>query len=254
MWKTKLGRCIYQSPSHFKVYQNFFYRWLTLDSSALQTVICRQAPHVPILYYVPALTLMIKKNPGNGCLLGLGGAAIPHHIHATCPNIAIDAVDHSLEIIQIASTFFKTDSLPYLTVIQQNAADFLINTSKYYLHILVDLYNANQFPAECANEIFFKHCARCLSLNGFLAINLANHKEQWPILNLIKKQFKHTLVIKIPKCSNIIVYAANMNSRSDFLNHFSQCELIKSIHWLEPWGCIAILKKLRPVLHYFQLQ
>ena len=113
MWQTKMGKCIYTSPSGYKVYQNLFYRWLTLGSDALQTVINRRTPQKPVLYYLPALTLMTRKYPGLTCLLGLGGAGLALMLNKT----SLVAVDNSEEVIEIAKKFFMIEHLKNLTII-----------------------------------------------------------------------------------------------------------------------------------------
>lgn len=105
MWKTKFGKCIYISPSGYKVYQNLLYRWLTLGSEAWQTVINRYIPRRPGLHYLQMLTLMARKYPNDCCLLGLGGAGIAHLLGAQKTIRSIVAVESSEEVIQIAKKF-----------------------------------------------------------------------------------------------------------------------------------------------------
>ena len=78
MWKTFAGRCIYASPNGAKVYQNLRYRWLTLGSDAIQTLLHRYQPQHFGLNYVNQLTFAAKHTPGDSCLLGLGGAGVAH--------------------------------------------------------------------------------------------------------------------------------------------------------------------------------
>lgn len=152
-WFTKFGTCIFTSPSGYKVYENFFYRWLTLDSSVLQTVINKRSPHKPILYYLPALTLMARNYPKECCLLGLGGAGAVQML-SSYP-LSITAVDNSAEIIEIAQTYFMINKAPQLQIVHQSGELYLEQCTTQYDHLLVDLYNAQSFPPECNNEHFF---------------------------------------------------------------------------------------------------
>jgi len=236
MWQTKLGTCIYTSSSGYKIHQNLFYRWLTMNSNALQTVINRRHPEKPVLYYLPALTLMARTFPASTCLLGLGGAGVAHMLSCDTP---IVAVDNSEEIMQLAKQFFMTDRLPNLTLIHQNAAHYVEECLTQYPHLIVDLYGANYFPIECMNDAFFIHCKNRLTDNGFIAINLANLKEQWPIFQLIKKQFKHTIVIPIKKSANLVIIACNHENGEFFINRLKESGEIKKITWIIPWGYIG---------------
>jgi spermidine synthase len=236
MWQTRLGTCIYTSKSGYKVHQNFFYRWLTLGSNTLQTVISRHNIKRPILYYLPELTLMARKNPDTCCLLGLGGAGVVHMLRSERVHPAITAVDSSDEVIHIAKQFFMADSIPNLTIIHQNANDYIRESPTRYAHLLIDLYDANQFPSECNTDDFFQNCKQILKPNGFLSLNLANVKEQWSIFQLVKSHFTNTIVLPIKKCANIIIIASNEGSTNSFLQKLEESGEIQKFIWDPSWG------------------
>ena len=237
MWQTKFGTCIYTSPSGYKLYENFFFRWLTLGSDALQTVISKRNPKKPILYYLPALTLMARTLPNNSCILGVGGAGVAQMLASK--DYSISAIDSSDEILYIAQRYFMIDQLPNLNLIHQNAENYVQTCTHKYPHLIVDLYNANQFPQECNNDHFFLQCKNLLEKDGFFSINLANIKEQWPIYQLIKRCFKNTLIIPIKKCSNMIIIASEHESRDLFIKQTQQNNEIKNIALVSSWGHVA---------------
>ncbi|WP_454783783.1 spermidine synthase [Legionella sp. WA2024007413] len=239
MWKTKLGTCIYTSPSGYKVYQNAFYRWLKLGSNALQTVINRHNPHQPGLHYLPALTLMARKYPGSTCMLGLGGAGVALMLK----DIHLTAVDNSEEVIEIAKRFFIMDRLKNLTIIHENAMDYVQTSEFHFSHLIVDLYNANHFPPECSNKQFFASCKKIITDDGIFAVNLANIKEQYPIFQLIKHQFSNTLVIPIRQSANMVILAAKNDSKELFMNKIKHTDAFKRIIWVDSWGYVGDYKK-----------
>lgn len=238
MWQTKLGRCIYTSSSGYKVYQNGFYRWLTLGSCALQTVINRYYPHRAVLHYLPALTMMLRAYPSDACLLGLGGAGIPHML-ANNPDISLTVVDSSAEVIQIARDFFFLDAIKNTKVIHMDAIEFLRQSTIRFPHILVDLYDAHQFPIPCKNEQFFMLCKERVAADGFVAFNLANSREHWQLLQLIKKQFAQTVVIPVKHSANVVVVASQSEDKELFINLLLDSGQIKKIMWVESWGCVG---------------
>lgn len=242
MWKTRLGKCIYTSPSGCKVFQNYLYRWLTFSSQALQTVINRRYPYKPVLYYLPALSLMARYVADTCCLLGLGGAGLPHLLHKKNPNQRLVAVDNSEEVIVIARQFFMLDRIPNLTLVHDNAQDYVRESQEQYRHLMVDLYDANYFPAACKTEEFFMHCKSRLTPDGILAVNLANITEQWAIFQLVKSQFKATLVIPVKKSSNMVILAANNDDKELLLEQVKASGEIKKIMWVEGWGYAAEMK------------
>lgn len=239
MWQTLFGRCIYESPSGYKVYQNPLYRWLTLGSTALQTVINRYNPQKPVLHYLPELTLMARYSPGRSCLLGLGGAGAAHLLGSTYPDQTLVAVEKSNEVIQIAEQFFLTHQLHNLSIIHQSACDFINENKDLYMHIMIDLYDANHYPDECNNDLFFHSCKTSLDKNGFLAVNLANVKEQWPIFQLIKKQFKINLVLPVKKSANMVIISTNNDNKELFFDQIKNTGEIKKIIWESSWGYVG---------------
>ncbi|HAT8180148.1 TPA: hypothetical protein JA361_11960 [Legionella pneumophila] len=239
MWKTKFGKCIYISPSGYKVYQNLLYRWLTLGSEAWQTVINRYIPHRPGLHYLQILTLMARKFPNDCCLLGLGGAGIAHLLSAQKTMHSIVAVETSEEVIQIAKQFFMTDLIPNFTIIHQSAQDFVRENKNVFQHLILDLYDATHFPDECHSMDFFIHCRKQLTDDGFLAVNLANAQEQWELVQLIKKQFPSNIIIPIKKCANIVVIASKNDNKDFFIKQVKNTNEIKKIAWVKDWGYIA---------------
>jgi hypothetical protein len=111
-----------------------------------------------------------------------------------------------------------------------------------YPHLLVDLYNAQSFPSECANEYFFYQCKKKLTGTGFLAINLANPKDHRPILQLIKKHFSNTLIIPIKKTVNAVILASNHPSNNEFIQKILDSGEIKKIAFVASWGCVGIIQ------------
>jgi spermidine synthase len=239
MWKTKFGRCIYESPSGYKVYQNLLYRWLTLGSSALQTLIYRPNPKKPGLYYLPALTLMVRHYPDSSCLLGLGGAGVALMLSNKESSVPLIAVDKSEEVIDIAKRFFRIDSLKNFTVIHENALDYLKECKESYSHLMVDLYNASQFPPECHNDLFFSSCRERVTEEGFIAVNLANVKEQWSIFQLVKKYFPNTLVIPVKHSANMVIIASKAPDKEAFLDQVKATGELKRIMWVSQWGYVG---------------
>lgn len=239
IWQTLFGKCIHESPSGYKVYQNFFYRWLTYNSPALQTVLNRLRPKRPVLHYLPALTLMARTYPNNYCLLGLGGAAVPHLLslsHAHFNNIV---VDYSEEVIEIGRRFFMVGKIPYLSITQADALTYLKQCKIVFPHLIIDLYEADCFPKNCANVEFFLQCKECIEEEGFVAINIASLKQQWSLLQLVKNQFANTLVIPVKKSCNMIVIASKKEDKEWFLDKIRSAGEVKKISWVPKWGYVA---------------
>lgn len=240
IWQTYLGRCIHISPSGYAVYQNCRYRWLTLGSQPLQTVLHRKKPQKPVLNYIRPLTILIRAQPNSCCLLGLGGAGVVHFLSPSVTSIT--AVDNDKEVLNIAHQFFMLEKLPHLNLVHQNAAHYVKESSAQFFHLLIDLFDAKQFPLECLNTDFFMHCAQRIEPGGFLSVNLANAHQQYSILKLIKEHFRNTIIIPVKKCSNCVVIATNHLSEENFLDLLKQQKEIKKIMLLSRWGYVGVCR------------
>ncbi len=218
MWKTFAGRCIYHSPTGIRVLQNPLFRWLQFESKAIQTLLNRYCPHRPGLSYIKLLILAAQLQPTSCCMLGLGGGGVAHALSKVLGPEKLTIVENSAEVIDVASRFFMIDQLNNLVVVQEDASSFVQKWTKQFHHLLVDLFDATHFPAQCNNEEFFANCRRLLTPEGILAVNLANRHEQWPILQLIQQQFPHsTITLPSSNSPNVIVLAQNSDSISSSL-------------------------------------
>ena len=182
---------------------------------------------------------MARTLPGDSSNLGLGGASLIHRL-ASLP-FSITAVEISSEIIEIAKNYFMIDKLSNLELAHMPAEDYLEQYNKKFSNIMIDLYDAQAFPAKCNNSRFFFNCKKNLKPDGFLSVNLANSKEQYAILQLIKKYFINTLVIPITKCANIVIIASNHTNRDDFLNAVQKNKEINKLSLVTCWGYLAEL-------------
>lgn len=239
LWKTLGGRCLQRTANGACVFDNILFRWLTLDSSALQTVLNKSNPQKPGLNYINALIFMAREKPGSSCMMGLGGAAIAHALSRYMKGFRICAVEQSEEIIELAAQYFMTARIPNLDIIHEEASVFARNSPRQFKHVMIDLFNAESFPASCCNEAFFADCKRLLVPGGFLAVNLANRDEQRPIFEMIRKKFSALVAIPVKNCANLIIIACEDGQIMPLLDIFKQSKQLKNLTWDEAWGCVA---------------
>lgn len=241
MWKTKFKKCIYTSPSGYKVYQNRWYRWLTFSGKEYQTLINRKHPEKPELNYIAPMTLAMRTLPGSCCLLGIGGASALHLLKQQDAYDSITAIDSSAEVIEIANKYFHLSKIPRLNIIEDTAEHFLQETTSRYKHLIIDIYQSDAFPSNCLNQQFFQDCKDVLEPDGILSINIANRADQQPIVQFIKNLFGHnTLYIPVQDCMNAIMIASNAQSR--LLDALRQGTEVEQIQWVSPIGHVAWMK------------
>lgn len=240
MWKTLAGKRIYKTANGVQVFQNLLFRWLKFDSNALQTLLNRYFPHRPGLYYIKSLILAVQTQPANCCMFGLGGGGAAHAIAPYLEDFQLTIVEGNPEVIDIAHRFFMLNRLKNINIINQDANLFVQLCEMQFPHLLVDLFNAETFPSHCNTEQFFSQCKRILSPEGVLAVNLANRHEQWPIFQLIRKNFLQcTVALPVKKSANMIILASKSDSVTPLLDILKKSKKLKRLSWDSLWGCIA---------------
>lgn len=239
IWKTYAGRCIYHNLNGIQVRQNMAYRWLTLGSDAIQTLIYRRHPERHGLNYIQILTLMARMNPAVSCLLGLGGAGVAHVLAPYLGNIPLDTVENNSEVIDICSRYFLIERIKNLNIIHQDAFLYVQSTAARYQHLMIDLFDAHSFPAQCSHVEFFEHCRRILLPGGIVAINLANLHEQWRVFMHIRAHFdQSTVSIPVKGTQNMIVLAYKGVSVKPLLSMLEK-QGLKQLTWEPKWGYVA---------------
>jgi spermidine synthase len=239
-WKTWGGRCVYWHSGGARVHQNFAFRWLTFDdSTVLQTLINRRYPARSALPYLRQLTLAARAQPGDSCLLGLGGAGVAHVLAPYA--MPLTAVEQDAGVIDVAAAFFMTHQLPNLNILQDDAALFVQNARARYQHLLVDLYQADAFPTECYHADFFGHCRDLLLPHGVLAINLANLTHEWGILDHVRAHFPLcTVLLPVRGSKNLVILAYKGPSIHPLLALIQRERGLRALDWRREWGYVAL--------------
>ena len=236
--KTLAGRELYRS-SQVLVRQNLWYRWLIFqDRTCIQTLVHRRHHQKPVMPYLLPFTMALRTQPGNTCLLGLGGAAV---LHVALPHLTyypITAVEINAEVINLSRQFFWLNAIPLLTVVHEEAHQFLNQTECRFKHILIDIYADRGFPKNCNQAEFFSKCKQSLQKNGFLALNLVNIRQELPLLEHIKSVFPQaTVCIPVPYSSNMIVLASP--NKDALLSLIYAAPNLKTFIWDGVFGYMA---------------
>ena len=189
------------------------------------------------------MALMPSISPGNCCLLGLGGATLPHAIAPYLKHFSLVAVENNLEVIKVAKCHFKANEINSLTIVHDEASNFIKKNDTLFDYILIDLFDAKNFPISCFNNAFFIDCKRALKPEGILALNIANPEDQSEMLELIKNCFPSiSLSILFKRSNNRVVLAINGASLMPIINRFSTSKAIAKLTWDECQGYLALLK------------
>jgi predicted O-methyltransferase YrrM len=116
----------------------------------------------------------------NMLLLGIGGGSLIHFFRKIYPNISVDAVDIDPEIIHVAKKYFGLDGMADLTIINDDAQNFVKDVYKKnisYGMIVVDLYIGRSVPNFVWQQSFMENVKKLLTANGSVFINVVHDGE-----------------------------------------------------------------------------
>ena len=239
-WKTLFGKCIYQNTNNLKVYDNYFYRWLTFNSPFIQTLVNKFRPHKPELQYIQPITLASRIQTGNTCILGLGGGGLIHYLQTF--DIKLDVVEIDKHIIYIAKKYFKLKPSADTNIINACAAEFILNSQQQYQHLIIDIHDSHTFPSTCMNFEFFLQCSQRLNQDGVLAINLSNNKDRELAYKHLYRLYPNKIIsIPISGYANTILLASSLYTTDYILNDLTNNTEIKRIQWDREFGYVLDL-------------
>lgn len=240
-WKTSFSKCLYNFNNELKIYDNYFYRWLTFGSPYIQTLISKSKPHKPELQYIKPLTIAARYANNDTCLFGLGGGGVAHYLCNL--NIKLEIIENNPLVIDTAKQYFMLDTIKNIQIINNDANEFAKKTQNQYANLLIDIYGSYNFPTQCLNLNFFENCKKMLANNGVLAINICNHHELKIIYNFLKQIFVNKIIcIPINGYTNTILLASENYSFNTVLKIYADHPEINTIEWDKEFGYIIKYK------------
>lgn len=141
--------------------------------------------------------LCASPQPTKVLMIGLGGGLSTHHLLSRCPSMAIDAVDYSAAVIDMATRFFgiREAKARYTNRLQVEEADALhavsTKAAASYDAVLVDCFiGAGKVPDNCRSQQFAEGVRRILKPSGVMMQNM------WvwsPSIHTVAAEFTSTL-------------------------------------------------------------
>ncbi len=113
-------------------------------------------------------------------VLGVGGGSvIKTLVHEIKFKGKIIGIEIDPEVHQIAKTYFDLDKISNLTVIIDNAFEFVLKTKEHYDLIIVDIFEDTHMPNFLYEDFFMHRMGELLTNNGSILFNtmLLNEKE-----------------------------------------------------------------------------
>jgi len=227
------------------VYEDVAYRWLTLGSSFIQSLIRCSEPSRVLLPYTQAmlLALVFRPDPQRLLNLGCGGGTFERFLFNYYPDLAITSVEPNSDIVKASREFFQLPSSH--PVLSQSANAFLTENAIKYDLIFCDIHDGKQHPDDLYDAGFYSHIRRCLTDDGVLVMNLVPDSERQllDILLPVRKVFGRQQLLDFDDYKNVILYVFAQAPRAIPANDSVVMDLKKRAH-IDLTGIIDRLRLL----------
>lgn len=157
-----------------QVYDRGDERYLVFDQPYEQSGVFKSDPARLLHEYtqIMMLVLLYQPRPRHVLLLGLGGGALVHCLHAYDAQIQIHAVELRAKVAKTAYRYFQLPDDPHVQVTIMDAGDYLLEAPAGSTQIIFsDLYLASTLDFRQLDETFIGRCHRTLDDEGWLVLN-----------------------------------------------------------------------------------
>lgn len=91
----------------------------------------------------------------------------------------ITGIEIDKDVIQIAKNYFNIDEITNLTLIQDDAFEFVLKTNQKYDLIIIDIFLDTTMPNFLFEDFFINRITTLLNINGFILFNtmVLNNKD-----------------------------------------------------------------------------
>lgn len=131
-----------------------------------------------------------------------GGSVIKTLVNEIQFNGQITGVDIDPEIIKVANTYFKLDAIKNLTVIIDDAFEFVLKSNEKYDLIIIDIFEDTKMPNFLFEKFFINRICFLLKNKGYILFNtmLLNEKDNLRNKNYVANFYEPNFRIKtIPR-------------------------------------------------------
>ena len=214
-------------------------RTLYFGTHSKQSRMLINQPAIPILRYSQAMLLGLHfvPNPKRVLFLGLGGGSLVKFFLKHVPGCAITVVELRQKVIDVAHAFFAVpESHPALTIVNQNALDFLSAvTPASFDVVLVDIFDAFGPAEELTQKQFLRRCLAATTSDGLLVFNswIRGPGHTPPLIKALKKNSDHELfnLFLGDYNSNVVTYCFKKEFALQGYGPTKQALLLRSADW-----------------------
>lgn len=189
------------------LYEAAGWRWLCRPPGAIQSVLDLGDPGALVLPNHRAMMLasLLPARIHRVLDLGLGGGAISRHLHARYPEAALEAVEHSAQMLALCRGQF---ALPDAVQVHLcDAMGFLVANSTRFSLITCDLFEGLAASGALLDPEFYAQLRRAMTDDGALAINTLPRSadEARAVLMAARHSFEGVAILQFEDLGNLVL-------------------------------------------------
>jgi len=190
------------------------HRFLTFGNAVEQSCFNISQPYRLEHVYTQAMMLGLLLQPAShsALVLGLGGGSLVRALRHALPPLDITAIESRQSVLHMAQHWFGIEpGDPALTLVCQDAAEFLeLNTNTYDL-ILADLYLSEGVNPLQNTRDFIEGCKKHLNAHGILILNhwCSEFRDSQVAREALQKAFGQQILQLHVQGGNVLSYALN---------------------------------------------
>lgn len=155
------------------------------------------------LIFIPAIN--------TATVMGLGAGSIAKHLLARFDDVAVTAIEYRAAVVQTAKDFFHLPESERLTLLIDDAVNYMKSSPIKTDIIFSDLYNTNGMEPRQIQAAYLHDCKKALSEHGVLVLNIWRQelRSQVELNDLLSLEFENRLLSFEVESGNNIVLAFN---------------------------------------------
>jgi spermidine synthase len=151
--------------------------------------------------------LLFNAGPRHIGIVGLGGGSIPKYCYRNLQHTRISVAEISSAIIALRHRFVIPDDDERFSVFCEDGADFISRQQGEFDVLMVDGFDRNGQPAQLCSRSFYDDCARALTPEGILVVNICDSGRSL-LISRLRRSFKNKVIVVDGEASgNTIAFA-----------------------------------------------
>jgi spermidine synthase len=201
--------CLYDKSGPVRVFDDGNKRYLTFNGIDEQSCLVKASPALLQYDYNRAMILaMLLCQPKNIYILGLGGGSLPSCLITHFDDIFVTIIELREAVIKVAQKYFQLPSDDRLTVINDDALEYLAQLNDNQCDLLFsDLYITEGLEARQLTHRFIENALRVLSDDGWLVINALEEYRTEHVLKTLIGRYFNTIYECVTQDGNWVIIA-----------------------------------------------